>query len=137
MPQVKTAPDDELVRRLVPGKVRVTISVYDTEGIPRSYRFVPGHSEIREVQNLREFRRLWRALKAAMGERREWRDIDRALSGAGRASGANDSPRADRAIHTGQPTRFSLANENGGIQRTPPIALLICRLRVPAAASVL
>ena len=47
MPQVKTAPDDELVRRLVPGKVRVTISVYDTEGIPRSYRFVPGHSEIR------------------------------------------------------------------------------------------
>jgi hypothetical protein len=96
--QPKTAPDDTVMRRLVPGKVRVTISVYDTEGLPRSYRMVPGHSEILEVQNVREFRRLWRTLKVAMSKKGGWRDIDRALRGAGRDSAADDSPRADRAI---------------------------------------
>lgn len=84
MPQVKTEPNDALVRELVPGKVRVTISIYDTDpnpGQPKSYRLVPGHSEILEVQNLREFRRLWRALKVAMSKKGDWRDVDRALSG--------------------------------------------------------
>lgn len=91
MPQVKTEPDDALVRRLVPGKVRITLSIYDTDGVPKSYRIVPGHSEILEVQNLREFRRLWRALKSALSKKGGWRDVDRALSGAGRPDGAGDT----------------------------------------------
>jgi hypothetical protein len=91
MPQVKAALDDAMMRRLVPGKVRVTISVYDTKAIPRSYRIVPGHSEILEVQNVRAFRRLWRAIKRAISKKGGWRDVDRALSGAAGDSDPDDS----------------------------------------------
>jgi hypothetical protein len=99
--QPKTALDDAMMRRLVPGKVRVTISVYDTASIPKNYRLVPGHSEILEVNNLREFRRLWRSIKHAISKKGGWRDIDRAMRGSDRL-GDPDDPASD--VHTLTPS---------------------------------
>jgi hypothetical protein len=56
--------DDSLVRELVPTRVRFVVQARrpQSNGRDTSYSQVAGHALVVKVRNLREFRRLWRAL---------------------------------------------------------------------------
>ena len=52
---------ETMIRRLVPGRIRISIAVYDQRG-GRSFRGLPGYSRTVDVRSAEELRALWDSL---------------------------------------------------------------------------
>lgn len=73
-----------MLRRLIPGRVRVALFIYDDgpEGGKPGYRSVPDHGLIVNVRTLTEFRQLWKLVKAGIeGEGWKGGNVGRASVG--------------------------------------------------------
>jgi hypothetical protein len=70
--------DDSILRRQLPTRVRIVIqSRPRIKNQKTGYVPIRGHILYADVQNLREFRRLWRRLETAVLVRAGWKDLER------------------------------------------------------------
>lgn len=67
-----------MVRRLVPTRARLQLSIYDHMLEKRAYRAVPGYRALLSIYSRKELLALWRLIRDVI-ESKGWRDDDARL----------------------------------------------------------
>jgi len=87
-------PRRAVLRRVLPTRARITVSVYDTTSTPKHYRGVPGWTATVVLPDAPSAYRLWSAVRAALSKETHEFRMERGGSHRSRVCGpAADPPR--------------------------------------------